>query len=140
MCKVIYKLVSKVLANILKPFRVEIVSHLQSAFIPRCLIMDNFLITYELMHSMKNSMGGSMGRMSMKLNISKAYDQVEWPFLKASMKAIGFLDCWIHLIITCVTLVQYSILVNGKPGRSFSPSRGLRQGDLVSSYLFLFLY
>lgn len=63
--------------------------------------------------------------MAVKLDMSKAYDQVEWPHLKAAMKALAFADDWICLVMTCVSMVQYSILVNECPRQTFSPSRGL---------------
>jgi hypothetical protein len=66
--------------------------------------------------------------MAVKLDIQKAYDRVEWPFLEAMMKALGFEEKWITLIMICVKSVSYSVLVNGVPYGKIQPSRGLRQG------------
>lgn len=76
--------------------------------------------------------------MSIKLDMSKAYNRVEWAYLESVLQALGFWDQWIALVTSCVKIVNYSNLVNGKPGSSFLPSLGLRQGDPFSSYLLLF--
>lgn len=51
--------------------------------------------------------------MAIKLDISKAFDCVEWKFLEGMMRAVGFAEWWIHLIMTCVTLTSNSILLLG---------------------------
>ena len=74
----IYKIVIKVIANRLKPMLHSIISETQSAFIANRLITNNILIAFESLHHMKNNCTGKKGFMALKLDMSKAYDQVEW--------------------------------------------------------------
>ncbi|KAK3226414.1 hypothetical protein Dsin_006276, partial [Dipteronia sinensis] len=90
LCNVVYKLVAKVLANRLKGILEEMISPNQSAFVPGRLIIDNVIVGYECIHSLKNIMKGYVGRVALKLNISKAYDRVEWVYLRRIMEKIGF--------------------------------------------------
>ena len=90
LCNVVYKLISKVLANHLKKILHYIISPTQSAFIPVRLITDNILAVYETLHTMHSRMGGKKSFMAVKLDMSKAYDRVEWKFLDETMKRLGF--------------------------------------------------
>lgn len=75
--------------------------------------------------------------MALKLDMSKAYDHVKWAFLKTVMRKIGFDERWIGWIMACVSLVSFSILLNGELVGSFKPTRRIRQGDPFSPYLFI---
>ena len=90
LCNVIYKIISKVLANRSKQILPSVISTTQCAFIPGRLITDNVLVAYELLHIMYSKKKGKKGSLALKLDTSKAYDRVEWPFLKGIMTKLGF--------------------------------------------------
>ena len=82
LCNVIYKIISKTIANRLKPILNPIISETQSTFIVDKLITDNILIAFESLHHTKTSCTGKKGFMVMKLDMNKVYDRVEWVFLE----------------------------------------------------------
>ncbi|XP_021760236.1 uncharacterized protein LOC110725072 [Chenopodium quinoa] len=81
----------------LKDVLKEIISENQSAFVPSRLITDNALIALECFHSMKKRSKGRKGHIAMKLDMSKAYDRVEWGFLRQLLLKMGFDGRWVNL-------------------------------------------
>jgi hypothetical protein len=89
LCNVLYKIISKVLANRLRVILPHIISPFHSAFIPGRLISDNILVAYETLHTMQSRMKGKKGYMAVKIDMSKAYNRIEWCFLEAIMGKWG---------------------------------------------------
>ena len=109
----------------------------KSAFVPGRLITNNTMVAYELLHKMRNRRKGKKGQMTIKLDISKAYDWAEWTFLCMIMLKIGLDPRWVHMAMEIVSIASYSILINGEPKGYIKPSRGIKQGDPLFPYLSL---
>lgn len=134
---VAYKLVSRVLANRLKIVLHQIISENQSAFLLKRLITDNVLVASELMHYLDHKKSGKDGYMAVKLDMSKAYDRVEWEFFEKVMRMMGFHEKWVGWVLKCITTITYFVLINGEAHGKITSTRGLQQGDSLLSYLFL---
>ena len=136
-CNVVYKIASKAILNRLKQVLSSIISETQSAFVHGRLITYNVLVAFETMNRISQKKGGSVGEMTLKLDMSEAYDMMEWRCLEKIMEKLGFAEKCRNLIMQCVTTIIYAIKFNRSARGHIKPSRGIRQGDPISPYLFL---
>ncbi|GJS01701.1 hypothetical protein Tco_0318209 [Tanacetum coccineum] len=133
--KLLRELNHTIIALIPKESLKTLVSPNQSAFVPGQSIADNILLTQELMHNYHLDRG--VPRCAFKVDIQKAYDMVDWDFLKNILAGFGFHDRMIGWIMECVTTTSFLININGSLHGFFKGKRGLRQGDPLSHYLFM---
>jgi hypothetical protein len=108
LCNVLYKICSKIMANRLRLVLDDIIAEEQSTFVLGRLITNNVLIAYECIHYLYKKKGKS-GACAVKLDLAKAYDLVEWNYLRAVMEALGFSVRWRDLVMRCVTYVSFSV-------------------------------
>ena len=136
LCPVLYRLVTRVVVNRLKCVLKYVIAPNQVSFVHGRCITDNIIIAQECIHTMQNCKRKD-GWMAIKVDLEKAYDRLRWDFVEDTLNDLGVPSQLTRVIMSCVTTATMQILWNGKPTEEFKPSRGIRQGDPLSPYLFV---
>ena len=131
-----YKVITKVLVNRLKPVLPSLISPIQCNFVPNRQIIDNVIIMQEMLHTLRRKQG-KKGSMVVKIDFEKAYDRLKCPFIRDSLLELRLPQNIVDVVMHCITSTKLQTLWNGEPMEAFYPSRGIRQGDPLSPYLYV---
>ena len=129
-----YKIVAKIFANKMKPLLHHWILPSQTRFVPNRCILDNIFLAFEAMEwTLENKQDFSM----LLLDFEKAYDRVNWTFLRQVMEWMGSHPTWVRQVMALNENASAAVIVNGEQSQAFKLQRLVRQGCPLAPYLFL---
>lgn len=134
LCNCLYKIIAKIIANRVKPILSKHILPEQFAFLKHRQIHEVIGTAQEVLHTLHCKRGKGM---IMKVDLSKAFDRVNWLYLRMLLTHLDFPFSSIRWIMGCISNIPFSVLVNGSATPFFTLSRALRQGRPLSPLLFL---
>lgn len=108
----------------------------RTSFFPGRHIIKNIVVAQEVIPSMRNNKG-TKGQMAIKMDLKKSYDRLSRSFIHETLLEAGIPTDFVQIIMECVTTIQMNLLRNGELINEFRPSKGIRQGDPISAYIFV---
>ncbi|KAK3211447.1 hypothetical protein Dsin_016153 [Dipteronia sinensis] len=136
LCITTYKVISKTLVQRLRVLHLDLVSPNQVAFMLGRQIQDNIVAAQEVLHKFKNARG-KMGYIAWKIDLGKAYDKLQWGFIKQVLEEVGIEGKLNNLIMSYILNARYKVALNGKMSNSFLPKCRIKQCDPLSPYIFV---
>lgn len=134
-CNTIYKCISKLIARRFSRTLPSLVDKSQAAFVKSRNISDNILMAQEILKGYNKSYGAP--KAAFKMDLHKAFDSYNWQFIYDVLILRGYPFPFIRWVHSCITSARFSVKINGDPSGYFSSSRGVRQGDPLSPYIFV---
>lgn len=136
LCNTIYKVITKIIANLIKSFLEKLIGPQQTSFLKGRWASDNAILIQEIVRHLCHNKS-SKRSLILKIDIEKAFDHLEWSFVYQTLLFFKFPPKITNLIMSCITTSRIAILVNSTKTDYFSPSRGIRQGGPISPYIFI---